>query len=65
MNVADKIRGKMKEQRVTVKKMARCFGVSERTWSNWLSDPETQISIGRLRVIAELLHTSPTELIGG
>lgn len=43
--------------------MARRFGVSERTWFYWLASPKDQITIGRLEVIAEILKTSPAELL--
>jgi hypothetical protein len=43
--------------------MAKSMRITERTWSNWMKDPEAQLNIGRLRVIAELLHTSPAALI--
>jgi hypothetical protein len=65
VTVADRIRGLMAQQRVTVGSISKFFGVSARTWSNWMKDPETQLNIGRLRVIASLLHTDCGTLIGG
>ena len=62
--VADRIKGRAKEERITGRDFAKFFGVNERTWSNWMRNPETQISIGRLRVIAAMLNTKPSVLLG-
>ena len=63
--ISDRIRGRMAEERVSVKSMSKTFHVSPRTWSNWMKDPETQLNIGKLRVIAVVLKTTPGALIGG
>lgn len=62
--VAGRIRGRMAEMGVHAKDFAKLFGVCSKTWSNWMSDPETQLNIGRLRVIAARLDTTPAALIG-
>ena len=63
MSIADRIRGLMAMKRIRVREMARIFRVTERTWLNWMQNPE-MIPIGRLRVIAAKLEVSTAELIG-
>lgn len=45
------------------KDMANLFGVNERTWYNWSRDPETYITIGRLRTIAEALNLNDIQIL--
>lgn len=63
MSVADRIRGRSVEQHIKTRDWAKLFKVSDRTWQNWLAEPEN-ITIGRLRVIAAKLGTSPADLMG-
>lgn len=63
MTVADRIRGESVKQHISTREWAKFFRVTERTWQYWLSDSE-KISIGRLRVIAAKLNTTPAELMG-
>lgn len=63
MTIADRIRGKMAEQRIKVTDMTRLFKVTPRTWSGWMRNPE-KIPVGRLQVIAARLGTSTANLIG-
>lgn len=51
-------------QGVTPRDMARLFGISERTWRNWMRDADTMLTVARLRVIAARLGTTVSELIG-
>ena len=64
MTVSDRIRGKMAEQHVTAKEMARLFQITPQAWSYWLRYPE-RMTVGRLKVIAARLNTTPSYLIGG
>lgn len=59
-----RIRGRMVEQGVTARDMARLFGISERTWRYWLSDADN-LTVGRLKAIAARLGTTASELIEG
>lgn len=61
--VADRIKGRSVEEHIKTRDWARLFRVSERTWQNWMRSPE-DIPIGRLRVIAARLGTTPAALIG-
>lgn len=63
MTVADRIRGRSVERHIKTRDWAKLFKVSERTWQNWLADPEC-IPIGRLRVIAARLGVEVIELLG-
>lgn len=63
MTVADRIKGRSKEQRIKQRDWAKLFKITPRTWQNWLNEPEN-ITIGRLRVIAARLDTTPAQLIG-
>jgi transcriptional regulator with XRE-family HTH domain len=63
MTVADRIRGESTKRHISTRDWAKLFKVTERTWQYWLKDSEN-ISIGRLRVIAARLDTTPAELMG-
>jgi hypothetical protein len=63
MTIADRIRGRSVERHIKTRDWAKLFKVTERTWQYWLSEPEN-ITIGRLRVIASRLDTTPAVLIG-
>lgn len=45
------------------KDMANLFGISERTWFNWSTRPETYMTVGRIRLLAEALNLSEWEII--
>jgi transposase len=49
-------------QGVTVREMTKLFGISDRTWRNWMKSPE-DLTLGRLTVIAKRLRTSVKELV--
>lgn len=61
--VADRIKGRSVENHIRTRDWAKLFHVTERTWQNWMAEPE-DIPIGRLRVIAARLGTTPAVLIG-
>ena len=61
--VADRIKGRSVENHIKTRDWAKLFHVTERTWQNWMAEPE-DIPIGRLRVIAARLGTTPAVLIG-
>lgn len=63
MTVADRIRGRSVERHIKTRDWAKLFKVTERTWQNWLADPE-YIPIGRLRVIAAKLDVKISDLVG-
>lgn len=63
MTVADRIRGESVKYHISTRDWAKLFRVTERTWQYWLKDSEN-ITIGRLRVIAARLQTTPAELMG-
>lgn len=63
MTVADRIRGRSVERHIKTRDWAKLFKVTERTWQNWLADPEC-IPIGRLRVIAAKLDVKISDLVG-
>lgn len=41
--------------------MAKCFGISERTWRYWLEDPERRLTVERIKAIANILGFSEEE----
>ena len=45
------------------KDMANLFGVTERTWYNWTAHPETYMTLGRIRIMAEALNLSEWEIV--
>ena len=53
----------MFEQGVTPPEMAKLFHVTDRSWHYWMKDPEGSITVGRLRVIAAKLNTTPAALL--
>ena len=63
MTVGDRIRGRSVERHIKTGEWAKLFKISPRTWQNWLNEPEN-ITIGRLRVIAARLDTTPAILMG-
>lgn len=63
MTVADRIRGRSVERHIRTKDWAKLFKVTERTWQNWLAEPEN-IPIGRMRVISARLGVNISELLG-
>lgn len=63
ITVADRIRGRSVENHIRTKDWAKLFKVTERTWQNWMAEPEN-ITVGRMRVIAERLDTTVAVLMG-
>lgn len=64
MTVADRIRGRSTERHIRTKDWAKLFKVTERTWQNWMAEPEKNFSIGKMRVIAARLDTTVSALMG-
>lgn len=62
--VADRIRGRSVENHVRTSDWAKLFKVTERTWQNWMAEPEKYFSIGKMRVIAARLDTTVAVLLG-
>lgn len=52
----------MKTRNVTPAKIAKCFGVTERTWWNWLKNPGDSLTAYRLKVLSEVLDLSGEEV---
>lgn len=59
----ERIRAYMILNHIKPKQMAKCFGVSERTWKRWMSDPEHFMTAYRLNVIADVLHLTDEEFL--
>lgn len=63
ITVADRIRGRSVENHIRTKDWAKLFKITERTWQNWMAEPEN-ITVGRMRVIADRLDTTVAVLMG-
>lgn len=61
-NVERKIKAWMILQGVTVRDMTKLFGITDRTWRNWMKNPE-DITLGKLQVIAKRLRVQVRELV--
>lgn len=61
-SVERKIKAWMILQGVTVRDMTKLFGISDRTWRNWMKNPD-DITLWKLKVIAKRLRTSVGELV--
>ena len=57
-----KIKAGMILQGVTVRDMTKLFGVTDRTWRNWMKSPE-DLTLGKLQVIAKRLRVQVRELV--
>ena len=62
--VADRIRGRSVENHIRTRDWAKLFSITERTWQNWMADPEHLITLGRIKVIAARLDTTVAVLMG-
>ena len=47
---------------LTAQDMAKAFGVSDRTWYQWVRDSE-KMPIGTINTLAEILHLTDTQLL--
>ncbi len=63
MDIGRRIRAQMVLSGLGPRDMARAFRITERTWRNWMREPKDQITVGRLEVIAAVLHTTPQALM--
>ena len=45
------------------KDMADLFGITERTWYNWSTHPEENMTLGRIMTLAEALNVSEWEIV--
>lgn len=50
ITVADRIRGRSVENHIRTKDWAKLFKITERTWQNWMAEPENITEIGRAHV---------------
>ena len=63
METARRIKTLIKNQGKKQKDIYGFFGISERQWRNWMKSPDVYLTLGRLKVIATLLHTTAAEII--
>ena len=61
--VAARIKGEMYRGAWTAADMAKLFKVSTRSWSNWMRDPEGNLTLGRLEVIVAKLGVTVEWLV--
>ena len=45
------------------KDIADLFGITERTWYEWATHPETHMTLGRIVTLAEALNVSEWEIV--
>lgn len=53
---------RMQDEHISPEQMAKCFGISVRTWFYWLAEPEKRLTIERLQTIARILGLSREEV---
>lgn len=63
MNITANIKALIKLQGKKPKDIYGFFGISERQWRNWMKFPEQYLTLGRMVIIANLLHVTVTELL--
>ena len=51
---------KMKRAGIKPKQMAKAFGITERTWYNWLADPQ-EMTMRQVNTIANILGFTEEE----
>lgn len=65
MSISAHIKTLIKQQGKKPSDIYRFFGISERQWRNWMKCPDVYLTLGRIKVIATLLHTTAAEIIEG
>lgn len=65
MSISERIRTMCKEQGKRQSDLYSFLGISGRQWRTWMKYPEQYLTLGRLNIIATLLHTTVIDLIGG
>lgn len=65
MSISESIRRRCREQGKRQSDLYRFLGISDRQWRTWMRYPEQHLTLGRLEVIAGLLHTTVIDLLGG
>lgn len=63
MNITANIKALIKLQGKKQEDIYKFFGISERQWRNWMKFPEQYLTLGRMVIIANLLHVTVTELL--
>lgn len=53
----------VKERGLTAADMSKLFGISERTWYYWQAEPELHFTLGRIRLLADVLNLSEWEIV--
>ena len=65
MSISAHIKSLIKSQGKKQKDIYGFFGISERQWRNWMKSPDVYLTLGRLKIITTLLHTTAAEIIEG
>ena len=63
MGISANIKALIKLQGKRQSDIYKFFGISERQWRNWMKFPEQYLTLGRMVIIANLLHVKVTELL--
>lgn len=63
MNISESIRARARAQGKKQSDLYRFLGISDRQWRTWMRYPEQYLTLGRIKVIATLLHTTAGELL--
>jgi hypothetical protein len=63
MGISANIKALIKLQGKRQSDIYKFFGISERQWRNWMKFPEQYLTLGRMVIIANLLHVTVTELL--
>lgn len=63
MSISESIRRRCREQGKRQSDLYRFLGISDRQWRTWMRYPEQYLTLGRIKVIATLLHTTAGELL--
>ena len=53
----------VQDRGLTPKDMADLFGISERTWYYWMSDPDKHMTVGKVRILSDALRLSEWEIV--
>lgn len=65
MDVSSRIKARAREQGKRQSDLYKFMGISDRQWRTWMRYPEKHLTLGRIQIIATLLHTTVIDLIGG
>ena len=57
------LQGLVQDHGLKPKDIADLFGISERTWYEWATHPDTHMTLGRIMTLAEALNVSEWEIV--